>query len=81
MKWTIAYKHTFGCDVFEGSEEDARKFAVETLKKDLEGLTFPNIVDCGYHKEVVNCFEDLIEEIYEYTPEEEDGEVEEDVCN
>lgn len=71
MKWLICYKHTFGCDVFEGSYEDAEAFGIQSVKEELEedGVPLPiTINNCGV-KEECKTYKDFIEEICEYEDE------------
>lgn len=72
MRWLICYKHTFGCDVFEGSYEEAEAFGIQSVKEELEedGIPLPIIINnCGV-KEECKTYKDFIEEICEYEDEE-----------
>lgn len=70
--WLIAYHHTCCGDEFEGTYEEAKNFAIETLQKELAGIVFPVTVNnCG-DKIICNCYEDFIEVIEEYEYNEEE---------
>ena len=69
MKYTIYYKHTFGCDVVTAkNEKQARKKALKLLKKDFkwfERFLIPfgmNVNNCG-KVEKIHSLKELIEEI------------------
>jgi hypothetical protein len=68
-----AYKHTFAGDVFECSTpEEATALAIESLKEEFGNFLPPCEVESCGKVEVVKDWADLIEEILEFTPEEEE---------
>ena len=66
-KWEIWYKHTFAGDIVRANNtEEAKKLAIEILKKEFsdENISFP--CTCVGYDEPINSYEDLIEEICLY---------------
>lgn len=70
MKWYIWYKHTFAGDDFEGTYEEAKAFAIQSLKEEFEerGITLPIEVKNHGKDEIWDSYEDFIEEIEEWYP-------------
>lgn len=69
----VAYKHTFAGDVFEcPTAEKATALGIASLKEEFGNILPRCQVESGGKVETIEDWVDLIEEIFELSPEEEE---------